>query len=222
MTREMSTHPASTPAAGRRADCGSSGDWERHTILAASKPRLPAVDRDGRAISDEGADCPASWVVTALSVERGSSPQFAISNSLPLLLALRRYSGLRQPPSGLPAYRAFMQTKVVLVVRADLGMGRGKIAAQAAHAAVAATLANLNSQNLRAWLEDGQPKVVLRADSQDQLLAIAEEAAAAGLSVQVIRDAGRTQVEAGTSTCCAIGPAPEDTVDAITGELTLL
>jgi len=115
-----------------------------------------------------------------------------------------------------------MQTKVVLVVRADLGMGRGKIAAQAAHAAVTATLANLNSQSLRAWLEDGQPKVVLRADSQDQLLAIAEEAAAAGLPVQVIRDAGRTQVEAGTPTCCAIGPASEDHVDAITGELALL
>src|SRR5215472_2937029 len=83
MTRVMITHPASTAAAGRRADLGNSGDWARHTILAASKPRLPAVDRDERAISDEGAVCPASWVVTALSVERGSSPQFAISNSLP-------------------------------------------------------------------------------------------------------------------------------------------
>ena len=115
-----------------------------------------------------------------------------------------------------------VETKLAVVVRADLGMGRGKIAAQAAHAAVAAALASLGSSDFRAWLRDGQPKVILRASSQEQLRAIAEQADAAGLPVQVIRDAGRTQVAEGTPTCCAIGPADASLIDAITGDLSLL
>lgn len=115
-----------------------------------------------------------------------------------------------------------MQTKLTLVVRTDLGMGRGKIAAQVAHAAVAATLASLASPEFRDWLADGQPKVVLRASDEEQLADIAERAAAAGLPVQLVKDAGRTQVEAGTVTCCAIGPASDTKIDAVTGELALL
>ncbi len=112
--------------------------------------------------------------------------------------------------------------KLTLVVRADLGMSRGKIAAQAAHAAVAAALANLSSPAFGAWLQDGQPKVVLRANSEEHLHAIAKQAGEAGLPVQVIHDAGRTQVTEGTATCCAIGPARDELIDAVTGELTLL
>jgi len=115
-----------------------------------------------------------------------------------------------------------MQTKLTLVVRADLGMGRGKIAAQAAHAAVTAALAAVGTADFRAWLRDGQPKVVLRASSAEHLHAIAAAAADAGLPVQVIHDAGRTQVTEGTPTCCAIGPAEDSRIDAVTGELSLL
>jgi peptidyl-tRNA hydrolase, PTH2 family len=115
-----------------------------------------------------------------------------------------------------------VETKLTIVVRADLGMGRGKIAAQASHAAVSAALALIGSPDFRAWLRDGQPKVVLRASSGDQLDSLAAQASAAGLPVQVIHDAGRTQVAEGTPTCCAIGPAEATRVDAITGELPLL
>ena len=115
-----------------------------------------------------------------------------------------------------------MHTKLTLVVRSDLGMGRGKIAAQASHAAVAAVLARLGAPDFRAWLRDGQPKVVLKAVSEDELFAIAERASEAGLPVQVIHDAGRTQVAEGTPTCCAIGPAEDSRIDAVTGGLSLL
>ncbi len=115
-----------------------------------------------------------------------------------------------------------MQTKLILVVRSDLGMGRGKIAAQAAHAAVAAVLAGIGTPAFAAWLRDGQPKVVLRAGSEEELHAIAGEAAEAGLPVQVVHDAGRTQVAEGTPTCCAIGPAADTAIDAVTGDLSLL
>jgi PTH2 family peptidyl-tRNA hydrolase len=112
--------------------------------------------------------------------------------------------------------------KLALVVRTDLGMTRGKIAAQAAHAAVAAALSALGRPDFNAWAADGQPKVALRVGSLDELAAVCEAALRAGLPVEVIRDAGRTQVEPGTPTCCAIGPAPDERVDAVTGELRLL
>jgi peptidyl-tRNA hydrolase, PTH2 family len=113
-------------------------------------------------------------------------------------------------------------TKLVLVVRTDLDMGRGKIAAQVAHAAVAATLTALGQRRLRQWLEDGQPKVVLRAGDEDELVAVAARAEAAGLAVDMVRDAGRTQVPAGTTTCLAVGPDDSDLVDTVTGSLSLL
>jgi PTH2 family peptidyl-tRNA hydrolase len=112
--------------------------------------------------------------------------------------------------------------KLALVVRTDLGMGRGKIAAQVAHAAVIAVLRNLGSAAFRDWLRDGQPKVVLKVGTEDDLRRVCTEAEAAGLPVSVVRDAGRTQVAAGTLTCCAIGPAAADDVDAVVGDLSLL
>ena len=115
-----------------------------------------------------------------------------------------------------------VETKLTLIVRADLGMGRGKIAAQAAHAAVAAALASAGSRDFRAWLRDGQPKVVLKVTGEEELRALADRALAAGLPVQVIHDAGRTQVAEGTPTCCAIGPAAAGKIDEITSELSLL
>jgi peptidyl-tRNA hydrolase, PTH2 family len=115
-----------------------------------------------------------------------------------------------------------MAMKLALVVRTDLDMGRGKIAAQAAHAAVAAVLACLGEAVCHKWLDDGQPKVVLKAPTAEVLNDVVDRARAAGLQVELVHDAGRTQVTAGTLTCCAIGPAPCDQVDAITASLSLL
>ena len=119
-------------------------------------------------------------------------------------------------------YGVIVVVKLALVVRADLGMGRGKIAAQVAHAAVAAVLASSGSRDFATWLEEGQPKVVLKVASGEQLLEVARRADATGLPVELIRDAGRTQVEPGTPTCCAVGPADSARIDAVTGELSLL
>jgi PTH2 family peptidyl-tRNA hydrolase len=117
--------------------------------------------------------------------------------------------------------------KLVVVVRTDLGMGRGKIAAQVAHAAVVAVLAAQGlaaqgSRDFAAWLAEGQPKVVLSVSEGEQLAAVAAAADVAGLPVHVIRDAGRTELAAGTLTCCAIGPAENARIDAVTGGLSLL
>jgi len=111
--------------------------------------------------------------------------------------------------------------KLALVVRTDLGMGRGKIAAQVAHAAVAAVLA-CGEADLAAWLGEGQPKVVLKVASGGHLLDLTRQAGTTGLRVEIVRDAGRTQVPAGTPTCCAIGPAADGRIDLITAGLSLL
>jgi PTH2 family peptidyl-tRNA hydrolase len=115
-----------------------------------------------------------------------------------------------------------MASKLVIVVRADLGMTCGKIAAQAAHAAVAAALGTIRTAAFEDWAGDGQPKVVLRVADLDGLESIEQAAIAAGLHVEVVRDAGRTQVEAGTPTCCSVGPGAEESIDKITGGLPLL
>jgi PTH2 family peptidyl-tRNA hydrolase len=114
--------------------------------------------------------------------------------------------------------------KQVIVVRRDLNMGRGKTAAQAAHAAVAGVhrAGRERPQWLAGWWTDGQPKVVVQVADEDGLAEVCADAEAAGLPVVVINDRGLTQVPAGTATCAAIGPAPAPQVDAVTGELRLL
>ena len=115
-----------------------------------------------------------------------------------------------------------MAVKLAVGVRSDLGMGRGKIAAQVAHAAVAAVLASLGRDDFAAWLRDGQPKVVLKVTSAGELEDVVRQARAAGLPVELVNDAGRTQVSPGTLTCCAIGPAGSQRIDAVTAGLPLL
>ena len=114
--------------------------------------------------------------------------------------------------------------KMVLCVRTDLGMGAGKIAAQCAHAAVGlySSLRDRKPEALLPWEEQGQPKVVLKVKSYEDMLALEARAAAAGLPTEIIHDAGRTQVAAGSATVLGIGPGPIQTIDDITRHLKLL
>lgn len=117
---------------------------------------------------------------------------------------------------------------MVIVVRTDLDMGKGKIAAQVAHAAVSLVLDVLNSSNnvwkewLNYWLNEGQPKIVVKVPNLEELNKRYERAISLGLPATIIQDAGKTQLEPGTITCLGIGPAPSDLVDKITGDLKLL
>lgn len=111
--------------------------------------------------------------------------------------------------------------KQVIVVNQALNLPAGKMAAQVAHAAVGAFL-HADRERQVGWLEAGMPKVVLRCDSHDELLAICEAAEALGLPAMLVRDAGRTVVQAGTATCVGIGPDAPEKIDALTGELKLL
>jgi len=110
--------------------------------------------------------------------------------------------------------------KQAIVVRADLGMGTGKVAAQAAHASLKA-YEYASDSDKRAWKQGGQKKIVLKANGERDLYRLNEEAKAAGLPSAVIEDAGHTQVDPGTPTALAIGPAADADVDAVTGDLSL-
>jgi len=114
--------------------------------------------------------------------------------------------------------------KQVIVMRFDLKMGKGKIAAQAGHAAVSASEeARKRFQKWwKAWLDEGQCKITVKVKSEDELLTLEEEVKENELPYALISDRGLTQLEPGTMTCLAIGPAPSRMVDKITGKLPLL
>jgi len=110
--------------------------------------------------------------------------------------------------------------KQAIVARADLGMGEGKLAAQVAHASLQAHEA-ADAATQREWKGEGQKKIVLRADSERELFALADAAERKGLPHALVRDAGHTQLEPGTVTALAVGPATEEAVDGVTGDLSL-
>lgn len=114
--------------------------------------------------------------------------------------------------------------KQVIVVRKDLGMGTGKLAAQVAHAAVMAVeitkIRNLNWFN--SWFKAGQAKVVVKVQTLGELLEIRKHAESLHLTVAVIQDSGLTQIPAGTVTCIGIGPGPSGLIDKVTNHLKLL
>ena len=114
--------------------------------------------------------------------------------------------------------------KQAIVVRSDLKMGKGKIAAQASHAAVsAAEEARKRYEDWwEAWLDEGQRKVVVKAKDEAELLKLKLQAERTRLPHALIYDRGLTQLPPDTLTCLGIGPAPNAKIDKITGKLRLL
>lgn len=117
-----------------------------------------------------------------------------------------------------------MNHKMIIVVRKDIEMGKGKIAAQASHAAVSCAVKTYKDNRLLydIWYLEGQKKVVVKVDSLVELEKIAKTAEENGLTCVMIQDAGRTQLEPGTTTCIGIGPDKSDKIDAVAGHLKLL
>ncbi|XP_067864588.1 peptidyl-tRNA hydrolase 2, mitochondrial isoform X2 [Heptranchias perlo] len=113
--------------------------------------------------------------------------------------------------------------KMVLVVRNDLKMGKGKVAAQCAHAAVSAyrQVQKRNPDLLRQWEYCGQPKVVVKAPDEDCIIDLLTHAKELGLTVSLIQDAGRTQIAPGSRTVLGVGPGSAKLVDQVTGHLKL-
>lgn len=112
--------------------------------------------------------------------------------------------------------------KLVLIIRTDLKMGKGKVAAQCAHAAVAAyKAATRHPAILLAWEECGQPKITVKVNNEEALVEIAKHGKSVGLITNIVKDAGHTQIPAGSKTVCGIGPGPAPLIDQVTGHLKL-
>ena len=114
-----------------------------------------------------------------------------------------------------------MEWKQLILVRQDLKLPKGKLAAQAAHAAVEAVW-RASPEHVKAWRAQGMGKVVLKVADEKELLARLQAAKDAGFATALITDAGRTVVAPGTRTCIAIGPAPAEELDALFGGLSLV
>ncbi|HEY6641050.1 aminoacyl-tRNA hydrolase [Povalibacter sp.] len=108
-----------------------------------------------------------------------------------------------------------------VIVNEALKLPRGKLAAQVAHASIAAFL-EAPADARRKWLSDGMGKVVLQGESESTLADLERLAIEASLPVALIMDAGHTVVDPGTVTCIGIGPASAAAIDKLTGALKLV
>jgi peptidyl-tRNA hydrolase, PTH2 family len=117
-----------------------------------------------------------------------------------------------------------MDFKQVIIVRRDVNMGTGKIAAQVAHAAVmGAEKVKASRRNwFSSWFAAGQAKVVVKVKNIEELMEVRKQAEELFLPVVQVQDSGLTQIPSGTITCVGIGPAPSELVDKITLGLKLL
>lgn len=121
------------------------------------------------------------------------------------------------------------EVRMALVIRQDLGMQKGKIAAQCCHAALGCyrliatdpSRASYNPTMVNRWLRGGQAKITLKCPDKDVMDELYAKAIAMGVNANVIHDAGRTQIAAGSATVLGLGPAPKAVLDQITGELKL-
>ena len=128
--------------------------------------------------------------------------------------------------------------KQVIVMRTDLGMGKGKMVSQGAHASLNVLLEyfKLNPtvkpqgtipmnhwMALESWLRGTHTKICVGVDTEEGLLELWQAARQVNLPTILITDAGKTMFHGKhTNTCIAIGPAKADEIDKITGKLKLL
>lgn len=138
-----------------------------------------------------------------------------------------------------------MKVKQVIVMRKDLGMRKGKMIAQGAHASLGALLELFEKETiyykddsephyryectfgkngvLDAWLNGVFTKICVSVNSEEELLDIYHKVEKAMIPCKLITDCGLTEFNGvPTNTCIGIGPYLSDEIDKITGNLPLL
>jgi PTH2 family peptidyl-tRNA hydrolase len=100
-------------------------------------------------------------------------------------------------------------------------MSEGKKCVQTAHASLSAYKKS-DKKIIKKWESEGQKKVVLKVDSEKELLDLYEKLKREKIPCFLVEDAGLTELEPGTITALGIGPEKEEILDKITGNLKLL
>lgn len=111
-----------------------------------------------------------------------------------------------------------------IVLRSDLNMSKGKLIAQACHAAVEANEQGkkLKHKEWVKWKNEGAKKVALNIESLLELESLAEKAKERDIITVVIQDAGLTEIPPGSITAVGLGPDRSDVLDTVTGALPLI
>lgn len=120
--------------------------------------------------------------------------------------------------------REVFKNKLVIAIRTDIRLSRGKLAVQVSHASVNCALQakKNNPRWFKRWYDEGQKKVVVKGGSLSDLYELRSTAESLSLTTSLVQDSGMTEVEPGTVTCLGIGPGPNPVVDKVTGSLSLL
>lgn len=124
--------------------------------------------------------------------------------------------------------------KQLIIIRKELGMSKGKLAAQASHASLGAVLKMAqkegknysldceHNQVLDAWLNGSFAKVALAVQSEEELEKCYQLAQEHGFPCAYIVDNGTTVFNGvKTPTCLGVGPVESDKLDTVFGELKL-
>jgi len=115
--------------------------------------------------------------------------------------------------------------KMMLCVREDLKMKKGKIGAQCSHATLGLYMKIANKKKyekmLEDWLTKGQKKIVAKLKDEGAMNLLVSKATDAGIAFHVVQDAGHTQVAAGSRTVIALIDY-ENKMNTITSRLKLM
>ncbi len=108
-----------------------------------------------------------------------------------------------------------------IIIRKDLNLPKGKLAVQAAHAAVSLCMKIKDIESFKEWFSNGQKKVLLQVESEKELLSLKQKLDAYGFKTTLVRDAGRTVIPSNTITCIAVFGFDKD-LEKFTGNLKLV
>ena len=102
------------------------------------------------------------------------------------------------------------EIKQYIIIREDLNMSPGKIAAQSIHAAYGYIRSNGFNSELTNYLNGLPIIIVKKVKSKEKLMNVLSAAQKAGIKTGIQIDAGLTEIEPDTVTAISIGP---DTVE---------
>ncbi len=115
-----------------------------------------------------------------------------------------------------------MEYVMYLIVRTDLKMSKGKIAAQCSHAVQWLVVNNIRKKSFKEYLRGCHPKICLKVPTESEMDRIKEWCERNQITHYQVVDAGRTQVPPNSKTVLGVGPIRRSNVPEIIKTLKLL